>query len=174
MVSEETILIPLRLIISLKQIIKVLQIRVRVILTPSTLDIGFTSKLLMIIWVIFGGFLLHIMMSNYLAILMKPSYNKPIDTLDDLYERDHNIRIFFPAASTNCQNYLRSFKNIRFTRLAHRCIEEYDLTADVDRSQYDKHIRDTIDKNDRVVLTYKLEEKHRLHGFWYKGSEELR
>ena len=69
---------------------------------------------------------------------------------------------------------MRWQKQIRFNRVAFRCIDDYDLALDVNKTLYDKHIRNTIDKNDKVVITYFLEDDHRSYGFWYKGSEELR
>ena len=42
-------------------------------------------------WCVMGGFLLHILECNYLTILVKPVYEKPIDTAEDIIERDITI-----------------------------------------------------------------------------------
>ena len=38
-----------------------------------------------------GGFLLHILECNILATLLKPTYEKPIDTAEDIIERGITI-----------------------------------------------------------------------------------
>lgn len=51
--------------------------------SPQNLGFGFSSSVAILVWAVWGGFVLHIMLSNYLAVLMKPSYEKPINTVDD-------------------------------------------------------------------------------------------
>ena len=36
----------------------------------------------------FGGFILHFLHSNYLTVLLKPSYEEPVETAADLIKRD--------------------------------------------------------------------------------------
>ena len=38
-------------------------------------------------WCVCGGFLLHMFLSNYLAILIKSTYVKPVDTAEDVLDR---------------------------------------------------------------------------------------
>ena len=42
-------------------------------------------------WCVWGGFLLHILECNYLTVLVKPVYEKPIDTAEDVVERGIQI-----------------------------------------------------------------------------------
>ena len=49
---------------------------------------GFSSNLVLLMWCVWGGFLLHILECNYLTVLVKPVYEKPIDTAEDIIERD--------------------------------------------------------------------------------------
>ena len=42
-------------------------------------------------WCVWGGFLLHILERNYLTVLVKPVYEKPIDTAEDIIERGITI-----------------------------------------------------------------------------------
>ena len=42
-------------------------------------------------WCVMGGFLLHILECNYLTVLVKPVYEKPIDTAEDIIERGITI-----------------------------------------------------------------------------------
>ena len=49
--------------------------------------------MVLLIWGVMGGFLLHILECNILATLLKPVYEKPIDTAEDIIER--NIKIIY-------------------------------------------------------------------------------
>ena len=42
-------------------------------------------------WCVMGGFLLHILECNYLTTILKPVYEKPIDTAEDIIERGITI-----------------------------------------------------------------------------------
>ena len=46
------------------------------------------SNLVFTIWAVFGGFILHFLLSTYLTVLLRPSYEKPVETAADLIERD--------------------------------------------------------------------------------------
>ena len=46
------------------------------------------SKLVFTIWAVFGGFILHFLLSNYLTVLLRPSYEEPVETAADLLKRD--------------------------------------------------------------------------------------
>ena len=43
--------------------------------------------MILLMWCVSGGFLLHILECNYLTVLVKPVYEKPIDTAEDMIER---------------------------------------------------------------------------------------
>ena len=40
------------------------------------------------IWAVFGGFILHFLLCNYLTVLLRPSFEEPVETAADLIERD--------------------------------------------------------------------------------------
>ena len=46
------------------------------------------SNLVFTIWAVFGGFILHFLLSNYLTVLLRPSYEEPVETASDLIKRD--------------------------------------------------------------------------------------
>ena len=46
------------------------------------------TNLIFTIWAVSGGFILHFLLSNYLTVLLKPSYEKPVETTADLIERN--------------------------------------------------------------------------------------
>ena len=41
-----------------------------------------------LVWAIFGGFLLHILLCNYLTVLLKPRLEEPVDFAMDLIKRN--------------------------------------------------------------------------------------
>ena len=47
-----------------------------------------SSNLIFTIWAVFGGFILHFLLSNYLTVLLRPSYEIPVDSAADIVERD--------------------------------------------------------------------------------------
>ena len=47
-----------------------------------------SSNLVFTIWAVFGGFILHFLLSNYLTVLLTPSYEEPVETTKDLVKRD--------------------------------------------------------------------------------------
>ena len=48
---------------------------------------GLSSSMAFLLWVVMGTFLLHILECNFLTILIKPVYEKPVDTAEDIIER---------------------------------------------------------------------------------------
>ena len=69
---------------------------------------SYASNLVFTIWAVFGGFILHFLLSNYLTVLLRPSYEEPVDTAADLIKRDitpfmfpgsEMFRQFFAASS---------------------------------------------------------------------------
>ena len=52
---------------------------------------GFSSNMVLLLWCVWGGFLLHILECNYLTVLLKPTYEKPVDTAEDIIERGLRI-----------------------------------------------------------------------------------
>ena len=47
-----------------------------------------TSNLVYTIWAVFGGFILHFLLCNFLTVLLTPSYEEPVDTAKDVIKRD--------------------------------------------------------------------------------------
>ena len=47
-----------------------------------------SSNLVYTIWAVFGGFILHFLLCNYLTVLLRPSYEEPVETAADLIKRD--------------------------------------------------------------------------------------
>ena len=59
----------------------------------------FSSRLLFLIWCVFGGFLLWFFESLFLESLLKPNYEKPVDTAEDVLDRGLSV-ISVPGAES--------------------------------------------------------------------------
>ena len=49
---------------------------------------GFSSNFVYLVWAVFGGFLLHILLCNYLTVLLKPRHEDPVETAADIIKRN--------------------------------------------------------------------------------------
>ena len=74
--------------------------RVPLINSQSTgFNFGFASNMTLLLWCVCGGFLLHMLESNYLSMLLKPNYEKPVDTAEDIIDRGLAILTIPPRRS---------------------------------------------------------------------------
>ena len=48
----------------------------------------------LLLWCVCGGFLLHFLESNYLTLLLKQNYEKPVDTPQDIL--DKGLEVLWP------------------------------------------------------------------------------
>ena len=76
--------------------------------------------MVLLLWCVCGGFLLHMLECNYLTILLKPSYEKPVDTVEDVLDRGLSI-INGPGRESIVENKKKSPFDITRT-LAERTI----------------------------------------------------
>ena len=58
-------------------------------------NFGFASNMVLLLWCVCGGLLAHMLEANYLTILLKPSYEKPIDSAQDVLDRNLTV-VFVP------------------------------------------------------------------------------
>ena len=66
-----------------------------------------TSNLIFSIWAVFGGFILHFLLCNWLTVLLTPSYEEPVDTAKDLINRNI-IPFIYPGAEIYRQVFAAS------------------------------------------------------------------
>ena len=52
---------------------------------------GISSNMIFLMWSVCGGFLLYFFKSNYLSMLIKPAYEKPVDSAEDIISRGLKI-----------------------------------------------------------------------------------
>ena len=48
---------------------------------------GFSANLVLITWAIFGGFMLHGLLANFMVLLLSPVLEEPVDTAQDVLDR---------------------------------------------------------------------------------------
>ena len=94
LISTEMVLIPLRFS-KIKSFILILMVCFRIKIPDVTerlrrYTVGRTlaSNLIYTIWAVFGGFILHFLLSNYLSVLLRPTYETPVETAEDIVKRD--------------------------------------------------------------------------------------
>ena len=63
--------------------------------------------MLFLIWCIFGGFLLHFFGSLFLESLLKPNYEKPVDTAQDILDRGLKV-IYMPGTESKVEMMKKS------------------------------------------------------------------
>ena len=54
-------------------------------------NFGFASNMTLLLWCVLGGLLLHMLESNFLGMLVKPNYEKPVDSAEDVVDRGMTI-----------------------------------------------------------------------------------
>ena len=86
----------------------------------ARLNFGFASNMVLLLWCVCGGFLVHMFEANFLTILLKPNYEKPIDTAQDLADRGLSV-ILSPGMKSKVEILKNSPSNITRT-LAERTI----------------------------------------------------
>ena len=47
--------------------------------------------MLYLVWAIFGGFILHFLLSNYLSVFLRPDYEKPVETAEDMVSQSDTL-----------------------------------------------------------------------------------
>ena len=55
---------------------------------------GFSSRMIFLLWCLFGGLLQHFFECNILDILLKTNYEKPVDTAQDV--QDRGLTVIYP------------------------------------------------------------------------------
>ena len=66
--------------------------------TKDNFSFGFSSSLVFLTWSVWAGFLLHMLLSNYLAVLLKPNYDQPLRNAADVVASNKDI-FYTPRAA---------------------------------------------------------------------------
>ena len=81
-------------------------LRFRMRMMGIRFPLGFSSNMVFLIWCVFGGFLLHILECNYLTVLIRPNYERFVDTVSDIIEM--NPTTLWPPGS---EGLVQSFRD---------------------------------------------------------------
>ena len=95
-------------IVNKKYIYKVSFFRVPLIINQAAhFNFGFASNMVLLLWCVFGGLLGHMLEANFLTILLKPVYEKPINTAQDILDRGFAI-IYSPWTESRKESLMNS------------------------------------------------------------------
>ena len=74
-------------------------------------NFGFASNMVLLLWCVCGGFILHFLECNFLTILLKPTYEPPVDGPQDILDRGMTV-IGFPGTESKVENDKNSFSKV--------------------------------------------------------------
>ena len=96
--------------------------RVPLILNQSArFNFGFASNMTLLLWCVFGGFLHHILGCNFLTMLIKPNFEKPIDSPEDVLKTGFPV-IWLPGYGYFVENAKKQNHSEVIRKLAERAI----------------------------------------------------
>ena len=124
-----------------------------------------SSNFVYTIWAVFGGFILHFLLSNYLNVLLKPSYEKPIDTMMDLIESRMTI---YCDPYKPCKSSFENSDNPFKKELSERIVDIKNMTV------FYQMVNDTLAKGtsatiDHFPTVWSLDDLDK----WYRSSERV-
>ena len=126
------------------------------------------SNLVFTIWAVFGGFILHFLLSNYLTVLLRPSYEEPVETAADLIKRD--ITPFFIPGGEIYKQAFAASSDPDYQEISRR------LVIAKDWDEYEDMVSKVIstglfaDIGTVPDVWYVPEEEYK---YWYKSSETI-
>ena len=105
---------------------------------------------------------MHMLLSNYLAVLTQPTYEQPIRNLDDFLASSKNVFIY-PDGAIFVEFYAE-FDDPKFNEMASR------LYVSKDNDHYDQLSKEIHTKNKDVSMGAWLDPHHLDYGFWYRSK----
>ena len=94
-------------------------------------NFGFASNMVLMLWCVCGGLLLHMLEANYLTILLKPNYEKAIDTAQDVLDTGLTV-LYAPGSESLVEILKNSPSNITRT-LAERATVPKVIFIDIEK-----------------------------------------
>ncbi len=136
-------------------------------LPRDSLPVGRSSNLIYKIWVVGGGFILHFLLCNFLTVLLRPSYEEPVETAEDLIRRDITP-ILWPAAGIYIQFFADSPDPI-YKQISKRFVITKDKDEYVDKMQ---KLLDTgmYARMGSVPWYFESTDDYK---YWYRSSETI-
>ena len=135
----------------------------------DTVGKSLASNLIFTIWAVFGGFILHFLLSNYLTVLLKPSYEVPVETATDLIKRDI-IPFLYPGSEIFLQIFADS-SDPDYQEISRRIVVAKDW------NEYEDMVHKVISTGNfaqigPVPAPWFVPEENYKH--WYRSSETVR
>ena len=127
-----------------------------------------SSNLVYTTWAVFGGFILHFLLSNYLSVLLRPSYEEPVETTADLIDRD--IIPFYMPGGEYYRQILAASSDPNYQEVSQR------LVVAKDWDEYEDMVRKVISTGLFAEIGtfpepwYVPEEDYK---YWYRSSETI-
>ena len=128
------------------------------------------SNLVFTIWAVFGGFILHFLLSNYLTVLLRPSYEPFVDTAADIIERD-----ITPFLWPGAEIWISIFANSpdpNYQEISQRLVitKNYDEYEDMVRKVIPTGLYAEIDREPWCFDYNNCKEEYKN---WYRSSETI-
>ena len=118
------------------------------------------------IWAVFGGFILHFLLSNYLTVLLRPSYEEPVDTAADLIKND--ITPFYHQAGFEMmRKFLAASPNPDYQEISQRLVPAKDW--DEYRDMLEQVLSTGLFAHINTVPFENPEE----YKYWYRSSNPI-
>ena len=126
------------------------------------------SNLIYTTWAVCGGFILHFLLSNYLTVLLRPSYEEPVETAEDLIDR--GLIPFYMPGGEYFKQILAASSDLNYQEVSRR------LVVPKDWDDYEDMVRKVISTGLFAELGtypepwYVPEEDYK---YWYRSSETI-
>ena len=108
------------------------------------------NNLVFTIWAVFGGFILHFLLSNYLTVLLKPRYEEPVETAKDLIKR--NITPIMGPQSENYKQFFAASPFDTYKMISQRLVFPKDKDCKDDFAESDCFVRYSSFNNSLINL----------------------
>ena len=117
------------------------------------------SNLVFTVWAVWGGFILHFLLSNYLTVLLRPSYEEPVETAADLIKRD--ITAFLIPGNEITRQVFAASSDPNYQEISRR------LVIAKDWDEYEDMVH-------KVTSTGLFSDIRKLPNTWYVSEEEFK
>ena len=125
-----------------------------------------SSNLIFTIWAVFGGFILHFLLCNFLTVLLRPRYEEPVETAADIVER--NITLIMEPGS---EIYRQIFAAVNDTNM-----QELSRTMVIAKSWYHYYVHTVAARATGLyaqIGNVPFAESEQNYKFWYRSSEPI-
>ena len=127
-----------------------------------------SSNIVFTIWAVWGGFILHFLLSAYLTVLLRPSFQEPVETAADLIKRD--ITPFYQPGGGILKQVFAASSDPNYQEISRR------LVIPKDWDEYEEMLRKVnstglfADIGTIPFLWVVPEEEYK---YWYRSTETI-